>query len=139
MPIIGHVYRIRSQPEFAASHPVARELPRGWQGPEAHLVQSLRLAHGHHRGLTASWWSASVWRSVARSAAWLGAGGAIGAGATGSICRWSISGGYDTGSETCDGSVGRLFTATLVASKACAWLQRLSAISRGFPEPAGPG
>src|SRR3954454_12482759 len=52
MPIIGHVYRIRAQPEFAARHPLARELPRGWQGPQAHPVQSVRLAHGHHRGLT---------------------------------------------------------------------------------------
>ena len=50
MPLSRHVYRIRPQPELAPRHPAARELPRRRQGPEAHPLQSLRLAQGAYRG-----------------------------------------------------------------------------------------
>src|SRR3984893_13299412 len=40
----SHVYRSRPQSRLAPGHPVARELPRGGQGQEAHAVEPLRLA-----------------------------------------------------------------------------------------------
>src|SRR6185436_10782453 len=47
----AHVRDARPEPWLAVGDPVARELPRRWQGQDPHARQSLALVRGQDRGV----------------------------------------------------------------------------------------